>query len=294
MRQLVVVAALLLGRVAAAPQWTSRPAIHGRQPGFFRSPPVMESSGLTMSRSFPGRFWTLNDSSNPNTLYLVDSTASVRGLVQLGGATNLDWEAISSGPCAGRWCLYVGDIGDNRAVRRSVVIYRLVEPTMATLDPAVAPVEDSIVVTYPDGPHDAEALVITAAEDLVIITKGREGHPHAYRVGARSWGRGRAVAELDWELPLRSSLLLASLVTDAALSADETTLAVRTYRDIHLFQRGDRSRVLPDRPAVTCRIDPSDPIGEGIAWWNDSTLVLTSEANRWMPGPVTLLQCPIR
>ena len=264
-----------------------------RQPGFFRDWPVAESSGVIASQTMPGRFWTLNDSGNAPVLFSFDSTAAEPvGFVPLAGATNVDWEAISAGPCAESWCLYVGDIGDNRSVRPSVTIYRAVEPDQPALELHRASVLDSLVVRYPDGPRDAEALVVTTHGDLAIISKGWNSAVTAFWIPASAWSIGQVVAKPIWNLPIVPSMIHNRLVTDAALSSDGATLAVRTYREIYLFQRTPQSKWLPDRPAGVCDIGGLEPQGEGIAWASATTLVLTSEILARSPAPVTLLECP--
>ena len=96
-----------------------------------------------------------------------------------------------------------------------------------------------------------------------------------------------------WVLELPAAILPGRLVTDAALSPDGNTLAVRTYDDIHLFARGNARTYLPEQPTTTCPIKGLEPLGEAIAWWNDSTLLLTSEATKLRAGPITLLECRV-
>jgi len=281
------------GWLLRAQAWPDRTPVHIRRTGAFHGPPVTESSGATGSRGHPGRFWTINDSGNGPLLFLVDTLATISGTVRLDGATNVDWEALAGGPCGPAWCLYVGDIGDNRAIRRSVVIYRLLEPTDRDLSLKVVPVKDSLVVRYADQPHDAESLLATQGGDLAIITKGQEGESLEYPIPSTAWHLGSLTVRPRWRLPFGTSLLLGRLVTDAALSQDEQTLAVRTYREIFLFRRrpgGD----LPDQPYRRCDIAGVDPQGEGLAWWNASTLLLTSESRGRRGGPITLLECPTR
>jgi hypothetical protein len=276
------------------PQWR---VSNVRHPGAYREPPLAESSGAIASRSFPGRFWSLNDSGNPPSLFLSDTTARVLGFVRLTAADNVDWEAISAGPCGSAWCLYVGDIGDNRAVRPTVTIYRLVEPDRARLDTRTAAPRESLVLRYPDGPVDAESMVVTRTGDIAIITKGRRGRPTVYWVPAIAWDRPRrgkvppTTLQRIGDLPIRSSLLMRQLVTDAALSPDEETLAVRTYRDLYLFRRTASTRWLPDQPTAVCSISGLDIVGEGLTWWGPNTLLMTGEVTRMGPGAITLLEC---
>ena len=271
-----------------------RPPEQVRQLGAFRSWPVRESSGVTTSQTRPGRFWTLNDSGNDPTLFAFDSTATEISAVAISGAKNVDWEAIGAGPCGTARCLYIGDIGDNRAVRPSVTIYRVVEPEQASLAGHRSAVLDSLVVRYPDGPRDAEAMVVTARGDLAIISKGWESTVTAYWIPGAAWGGGGVVATAIWKLPFLPSMIHKRLASDAALSSDEQTLAVRTYNAILLFRKTPESRWLPDQPAGGCDITGLDPQGEGITWATPTTLLLTSETLGQSPGPVTLLQCPVQ
>ena len=120
-------------------------------------PELTEASGIAMSRRVPGRLWAHNDSGEP-VLFALDERGSVTGRIRLTGATVEDWEAIAVGPCGAGSCLYLADIGDNDAERKRVTIYRLPEPAGAT---GSVPVTDVFHATYPDGPHDAEALLIS-------------------------------------------------------------------------------------------------------------------------------------
>lgn len=271
-------------------RWHSLKPTNVRQPGAFRQPPLTESSGAVRSRSYPGRFWSINDSGNPATLFLADTAGRVSGFVRIPDVSDTDWEAVSAGPCRSGWCVYIADIGDNREIRRSATIFRMIEPTVAQLRASAVPRPESLTVRYPGGPVDAEALVVTADGGIGIITKGRNRAPRVYWAAAEAWEKGAVTAQLVGELPIPTSLLLGHLVTDAALSPDDHTLAVRTYKDIYFFRRRAGAK-LPDQPDGVCPISGLDPQGEGIAWWNERTWLLTSEVTRFSPGVITLLEC---
>ena len=67
----------------------------------------------------------------------------------LAGAEAVDWEDIA---IRGR-TLYVGDIGDNLAVAAG-------SPSTASPSAGRGDTRAPIVLRYPDGPHDAEALLV--------------------------------------------------------------------------------------------------------------------------------------
>ncbi|MGE0439565.1 MAG: hypothetical protein AB7L66_05450 [Gemmatimonadales bacterium] len=263
-----------------------------RQPGVLPRAALPEASGAAASRGYPGRFWTLNDSGNPSVLYLLDTLGTIVGTVR-PPIRNRDWEALASGPCGDTTCLYIADIGDNGARHKQVTLYRAIEPTAAELAAGTIRIRDSLEIRYRSGPRDAEALVVGAGGEAAIISKGWEGTIEAFRIPAESWGSARITAEPFWTLPIVAGRPPGGVVTDATLSPDGERLAVRTYREVHIFTGAERAGFLPAHPAANCFVGGLEPLGEGITWWNDSTLLLTSEA-RSRPGPITLLECPAR
>jgi hypothetical protein len=131
---------------------------------------------VVASRANPGRLWTHNDSGDAPVLYCLEHDGRSCGRWQVAGAKARDWEDIAAGPgpVAGRPYLYVGDIGDNLRDQGKLVVYRVPEPTLA--DPPAASAEtapaEAIRLRYPDGPHDAEALLVhPVTGDIYIVTK---------------------------------------------------------------------------------------------------------------------------
>ena len=146
---------------------------------------VRESSGLAASRRNPGILWTHNDSGDGPFVYAFDRGGRSRGTFRVEGASAGDWEDVAAGPgpSAGQPYLYVGDIGDNEKRRESVVVYRFPEPEVradsagaAGAPPRPTQPAEAIRLKYPDGAHNAEALLVhPSTGDLYVVTKGAEG-----------------------------------------------------------------------------------------------------------------------
>jgi hypothetical protein len=139
---------------------------------------ISESSGLVASRQTPGAYWTHNDSGGGPFIYSFDSSGNSLGIFNVNGAQNRDWEDISigPGPQSDKSYLYIGDIGDNSGARQDVVIYRVPEPalTAATRQltkkaPGTTEPAEAIRLRYPDGPHDAEALMVHPVSGHIYI-----------------------------------------------------------------------------------------------------------------------------
>ncbi len=146
-----------------------------------RVPVVNEASGLVLSG---GLLWTHDDSGGPATVFGLSTRGKPVREVAL--PQNVDWEDIAA---RGR-TLYVGDIGDNARSRPQITVYRGGEP---------------IPLRYPDGPHDAEALLVDRGT-LVIVTKSVSGEAGVYtargpgtlrRAGSLSLGLGEPVTGGD-------------------------------------------------------------------------------------------------
>src|ERR1044072_6506252 len=130
---------------------------------------ISESSGLVASRTMPGAYWTHNDSGDGPFIYAFDTRGDSYGTFRVSGAEARDWEDIAAGPGPqpNRSYLYIGDIGDNDAVRPEVIVYRVAEPSLSastrkftkrrhgSTEPA-----EGIRLKYHDGKHDAEALLV--------------------------------------------------------------------------------------------------------------------------------------
>jgi hypothetical protein len=142
---------------------------------------VSESSGLVASRNNREAYWTHNDSGDGPFIYAFDNKGESLGVWRVSGAEADDWEdiAIGPGPEPGKSYLYIADTGDNSGNRRQIVVYRVLEPTFTVADrestkakPRVTERVDAIRFRYPDGRHDAEALLIhPTSGKLYLLTK---------------------------------------------------------------------------------------------------------------------------
>jgi hypothetical protein len=262
--------------------------------GTFRNPALTESSGAAVSPTQPGVVWTLNDSGNEPWLFATDTAGANLGAFRVRGAENRDWEDLAFGPCPTGSCLYISDTGDNAGRRPWVTLYRVAEPAVmpsGPARPAATARAEALVFRYPDGRHDVEAFYVDPSGDVYLVTKGLRSAPALYRIPARAWtDRAPAVAEAIGPVALAGGAALGRWVTGASLSPDGERVAVRTYRDIFIFPR-ERIGLGP-RSTTVCDIAGLEAQGEGIAWLDERTLVLTSEGALGAPGTIAVVRCP--
>lgn len=166
----------------AYPQWGSilpdtTIFTHGTQIGKITDPSMSNASGIAASRAYPGMLLIENDKAGNSDIYLVDSTGAERGIFNVSGVNHRDWTdmGIGPGPTSGINYIYLADIGDSRGNNPACYIYRVPEPTTplgsGVLQSTTAP-SDKITFTYPDGPRDAETILIDPqTSDIYIVDK---------------------------------------------------------------------------------------------------------------------------
>jgi hypothetical protein len=248
-----------------------------------------EASGVAASRRSPGIFWAHNDSGHPVLVALNDQGGVVRR-VTMKGANVDDWEDIAVGPCGQGSCVYIADIGDNNKNRDRITIYRAPEPSSE--DAAIGPAEIFEAV-YPDGAHDAEALFITSAGDVYIITKGDPGPVVLYRF-PRPLTPGKRVQLARVGAPLIDARKVdpKDRPTAADVSPDGAWVAIRTTDHVVFHRTED---VVAGRWREAFRADVAglkEPRGEGITFAPDGTVVLVGEGGGLsVPGTFARLTC---
>jgi len=237
-----------------------------------------EISGIVCSQAHPKSIWGINDSGNAEMLYLYNSeNANVRGVFRIKGAINYDWEDIGLGvgPKEGANYIYIADIGDNNAKRKSVCIYRFEEPntlpsdsTMNILGPAL----DKLEFVYEYGPRDAEAMFLDPkTKNIYIITK-RERIVGVYELAYPQNTSQIDTAKLVASLPI-------TLVTASDMNAEGSLLLVKTYESIYIWKRKTGETICEMFTRIPERVNynPIEPQGESICFGENGFFTLSEE-----------------
>jgi hypothetical protein len=181
---------------------------------------LREASGMAVSRQFPGRVYHINDSGDTGKFYITGMDGKDTRGVSVMGFDPQDTEALSLGPCGSNRrgsCLYLGDIGDNDANRKSIEV--VVVDELKDFSQAVRP-RIRLKLRYPDGPHDAESLAVHPNGTIFLLTKERP---------ARLFKASPNVPQQTL-VPV-TTLDPGGKPTDMAISDDGTRLLVLTYTD---------------------------------------------------------------
>jgi hypothetical protein len=271
---------------------------------------LVESSAAVMSQTQPGVFFTINDSGNDAVLFAQDTAGNSRGHWKVDNATNTDWEAAARGPCllssldravTATSCLFLGDVGDNGAVRRTVTLYQVEEPVAKAGSTEGTLRSDKRVFRYPDGPHDVESMYVGPDGTTYLLTKrplkdatGKLRGSLVFSIPAIDWLRGDTItATLLDSLPIVPGTSAHRNLTDASLSPDSRLLAVRTYGQVYIFVTDSSSgRIINAVAPTICNIEGVEGRpGEGITWTGAGPqLLLTREGRN---APIQIVTCPL-
>ncbi len=191
---------------------------------------LTELSGLTRAG---GLLWTHNDSGGQAMVYGLSDTGAVLQRVAVEGAVIADWEDIT---VRGDH-LWVGDIGDNFAIRDTLQLYELPIPEEGeTTVPA-----RRVRVRWPDGPVDSEALFADPATgDLLLMSKVFDGFVTVGRVPDPDGYAGDEVVPLEVVATVQfgnEGIGTTTLVTGADMAPDGRFVVVRTYTGAWAFPR---------------------------------------------------------
>ncbi|MCZ7639476.1 MAG: hypothetical protein M5U12_27580 [Verrucomicrobia bacterium] len=246
---------------------------------------LKEISGLAASRQHPGLLWVHNDGTD-GRLFAVRTNGQLAAVFRLPCPVE-DLEDIARGPGgpAGTDFLYVGDIGDNAEERATVRVHRVPEPAprpgTSPRQPATLTGVETLTLRYPDGPHDAEALLCDPwTGELLIVTKQKK-RARVYRAPADAW-TSPGVVRLSFlcEVPFAQ-------VSAGDISPDGRRLLLRREGAAVMWTRAagePLATALAEAPLPAAVIGPpSEPNGEAIAWAPDNQGYYTLSEGKRQP-----------
>lgn len=224
-----------------------------------------ELSGVVASLEHPGVFWVHNDSGAIACFYAIDITGKRLATISVSGVDGTDWEDIARGPCPAGTCLFLADFGDNGEERSSYVIYRVPEPS-SIADAAVA--AEALEFTYPDGSHDAEALLVHPSTGAItIVTKVFVNEAYVYEFPLPLTPGVPVVLEGAGSLPASKGGVL---VTGGDVHPSGKGLLLRSYWGVRYFPIAAGEGVAAALAGESCVLPlATEPQGEAVGWLAD-------------------------
>jgi hypothetical protein len=228
-----------------------------------------ELSGLAAGHAHPEVLWAHNDSDNPAEVFALDRNGTLLARFNVA-ARNVDWEDIA---CDARG-IYLADVGDNARQRTTIDVYRIAEPDPAK--PAIAPLppEKQWTLTYPDGPHNCEALCLRG--DQAWLIEKSVGHARVYAFDL--------AGAAQQQLTQTGDLIGVGPVLGADINADGTLLAIANPFGIAILPLGPGG---PNADPLHSEMIPisMDVRREAVAFTPDGGVVCGSESGGWWTLP---------
>jgi hypothetical protein len=233
--------------------------------GVLQNNDINEASGIVASPTFLGYFWTHNDSGDNPRLFLIDSLGQGLKEFNIANVTNRDWEDISmhKDPTTKKNYIVVAETGDNRAVYGEYSLLFIEEPNSNTINDNLLYVQKEIKYTYPDGPKDAEALMIDPYTNDIFIVSKREANVSLYRIAFPFKLEETIITEKVLTLPL-------TFITAGDISENGEEILIKNYDSIYYFSRKQNETVIQAMTKTPIVIPyVREPQGEAICFGHD-------------------------
>ena len=248
--------------------------------GTLENKEIDEASGIAFSRSHDGLIYTHNDSGGGRRIYVIDTLGKGSVVFKIKGVWNRDWEdiAVGPGPDPKLNYVYVGEIGDNEAKYTNIFIYRFPEPVQFTEGMEVEP--EILKLTYPDGPKDAETLMVDPISKDIFILSKRDSLNILYKTTQDAFEKEEAVLVKVIELPFTMSVA-------GDISADGKEILIKNYFTVYYWKRNENETVEQalSRDPLILPYKP-EPQGEAIAFHPNGKSYFTLSEKRFNIEPV--------
>jgi hypothetical protein len=241
-------------------------------------PRLAELSGLVVVGD---RMLAMNDGGEQLAVYLLDAACQVID-AHTAAVDPYDPEDLA---VAADGTVWLADTGDNNAERATVALHAMRTDGSTSL----------YRLTYPDAPHDTEALLLAPDGTPYLVTKEVLGASGVYRPIGPLVDGGTVATEKVAAVNITFTGTAGGpvgqagqlLVTGGAVAADGSRLALRTYTDAYVWALTG-SDVVGALAGTPIRVPlPDSPQGEAISFAADHrNLVVASEG---LPSDVTLV-----
>lgn len=270
MRLAVLAVSLLLVLAVPAQAAAAQPADPAKPADkcAMKDPALAELSGIWADKD---RWYAVNDGGDNATIVVLKKDCTPERQI-VGDTDPFDIEDLGR---AQDGTFLLGDGGDNNLERDTVALIALTPQGKSTL----------YRLTYPDGKHDSEALLVGANGAPYFVTK-EVGNAGVYSPARQLKSPGPTPMKKVATIKLAATdtpggpvpgNVGSRTVTGGAVSADGTVVALRTYTDAYLYSAPDKdvAKALTGEPV---RVPlPNEAQGEAVAFEPDGSLLSASE-----------------
>lgn len=209
-----------------------------------------ETSGIAASGLNDDIYYVHNDSGDTSRFFAIKPTGELVSTIFFKGdkkeplgVADCEDIAVGPGPMEGKSYVYIGDVGDNNSDRKYITVYRLAEQTAWAEENSVHTAGAvPIHFKYPDGPKDAETLMIDPIEKLIYIVSKRRDSVKVYTSSLNYKPNDTLL------LTKRATLFFSGYkpfkwITGGDISKDGTQVLLKNYEKVYYWQRRPNEHV---------------------------------------------------
>lgn len=234
---------------AGAYAWHKFIASEIRVTGQLKNKQLNEVSGIAASGIFKDIYYVHNDSGDTSRIFSISPDGKLKNTIYFNGdpketlgVGDCEDIAVGPGPMAGKSYVYVGDIGDNYAGRKYISIYRLAENPAWTKDSLIKATAIPLHLKYPDGPKDAETLMIDPIEKLICIVSKRKDTVGVYTTPLNYKPNDTVVLTKRCKLFFEGIKPL-KWITAGDISKDGRQILLKNYEKVYYWQRTPKEHI---------------------------------------------------
>ena len=218
--------------------------------GHLRIKEMDEISGIAVSGIRKDIYYIHNDSGDTSRFFAITPDGTIKNVIyfkgdpsQPLGAVDCEDIAVGIGPEKNKSYVYLGDIGDNGAVRKYITIYRFEEKQNWAKDSLIKNAEVVPVhYKYPDGPKDAESLMIDPIEKLIYIVSKRSDSVTVYTTPLNFKANDTLVLSKKCKLYFNGFRPF-KWITAGDISLDGQQILLKSYEKVYYWKRSNNEPV---------------------------------------------------
>ena len=207
---------------------------------------MSEASGIAASGIFKDMLYVHNDSGDSSRFFMISPDGKLQHTIyyNYNPGHYLDCEdiAVGPGPVKGKSYVYVGDIGDNDVNKQVAVIYRLQENKSWEKDGGIHAKADRLFLNYPDGPKDAEALMIDPIGKLLCIVTKRKDTVSVYTAPLNFKSNDTVTLTFRTKLFFEGTKPF-KWITSGDISRDGEHILLKSYEKVYYWHRDDNEPI---------------------------------------------------
>lgn len=211
--------------------------------GYLTTKSMDEISGIAASGIVPNLYYVHNDSGDTSRFFAISPTGQLKSTIYYNGELKTkhgvqDCEdiAVGPGPAKGKSYVYLGDIGDNHGNRPCITIYRFEENPAWEDDSLTTAKCVSFHLKYPDGPRDAETMMVDPIEKLFYIVSKRQDSVTVYTAPLKFKPKDTVILTKRCKL-FFPGLKLFKWITAGDISKDGQQVLIKSYVKVYYWKR---------------------------------------------------------